>query len=664
MKLFDDTSEADGPWRVADRLRILAFGPAAGEAARAAAAATAVAEAAGIAVLAQETALSAEALRGLWLTSTDAGADLLVLDVASRLEASVLAELRWAADSDPMLVGTTPRFAVTASEAAIWVGLPDVTYTVLPDLRCLYVKGSILAAFAGSVRDGGPQVLGTDLATSLLQLNRFGFRVGIANHALVIRSAGTPPSTATRALVPPELRPALSKHLSSASRRAEPIMQGLSSGPDGRRDIAFDLSHVTASHSGTSELARALIQRAGAQWDDAAVHVIATAQAFTFHFGDEPPALQRVDPADPRSFAVLIRIGQPFLWGEMERAVLRAPVLVFFMLDTIGFDCLAHAPDELDALWRFALAEADGLLFNSAFTARQFARRFAIRPGLPHRASLHSLDLSDYRDIADDRVSSAVSPGGGLEDGGGKAVEPDGTILVIGNGFPHKHVEETATFLAAAGLSGRVVVLGLPSGSIAGISSLPSGTLNAAGLAALFRSARLVVYPSVYEGFGFPILEALAHRKPVLVRPLAPYDEIAAGLPESCNIHRFADDAELLRLLAQEIRWIEKAPSVKPRNWDDATSDLREVVADALAGVSYDRVLRRLDVLRARMAFMRARPHGSSDETIEGSDNLDRLAGAAGRLAQSVVLTVGRRLPGTAAILSFADRALRPRRMS
>ena len=663
MTKSEDSSVADGPWRVADHLRILAFGPSADEAARVAATAAAAAEAIGIRISAQAAA-SVERLRDLWLTPVDAGADLLVLDVSSTVEPSVLAELRRVADTDPMLLGTTPRFAATASEASVWAALPDVTYATYPDLCCLYVKGSVLAAFAGSLREGGSNTHGLDPATSLFLLNRFGFRVGIANHALVIRSAEAPGPRVDRAMVPAEFRLALSKRLSSAPLRAERIMRGLDPGPDGRRAIAFDLAHVTASHSGTSELARALIRRAGAQWHDAAIHVIATATAFAFHFGESHSTLHRVDPADPRCFAVLIRIGQPFLWGEMERAVLRAPVLVFFMLDTIGFDCVTHAPDELDALWRFALSEADGLLFNSAFTQRQFGRRFAIRPGLPWRASLHSLDLADYRDPADGRDPGAIPSTQRGAPGATEAGELGGSILVIGNDFSHKHVRETAALLAAAGLADRVVVLGLQPGTVTGITSIPSGTLDARRLAALFRSARLVVYPSVYEGFGFPILEALAHRKPILVRPLAPYAEIADGLPESCNIHRFENDAELLGLLAQEIRWIDRASSVRPRNWDDATSDLGEVVADALAGVSYDRVLRRLDMLRGRMAYMRARASAPTDGTMEGSDDLDRLAGAAGRLAQTIVLTVGRRLPGARAILSFADRALRSRRTS
>ncbi len=664
MTAFEDTMSADGPWRVADRLRVLAFGSSVDEAAGAAAAAAAVAETAGFSVAAYGAAM-AERFSSAWRTRDGVIADLLVIDTASKIEASVLSALRRAADTDPMLLGTMPRFGAAASEAAIWRTLPDVTYTTLPDLRCLYVKGSILAAFAGSLRGGGSHAPDDDLATGLLLLNRFGFRVGIANHTLVIRLATEEAQpTAPQAAIPAEFCAAVSNHLSSVPLRAERVMRGLDTTPDGRRSVAFDLAHVAARHSGTSELARALIGRAALQWHDCAIHVIATAAAFVFHFGEKPTAMQRVDPADARCFAVLIRIGQPFLWGEMESAVLRAPVLVCFMLDTIGFDCLTHAPEELDALWRFALSEADGFLFNSAFTERQFARRFTIRPGAPRRVSLHSLDLADYRDPANDRDtgSEPLMTEERSQDATPEGVAPGGVILIVGNDFAHKHVRETAELLVAAGLVERIVVLGLPPGAIDGITAIPSGTLDAHRLAALFRSAKLVIYPSVYEGFGFPILEALAHRKPILVRPLAPYAEIAAGLPESCNIHYFKDDADLLGLLGQEIRWIEKGRSVRPRNWDDATADLREVVMEAVANVSYDRVLRRLDLLRGRMTYMRARTLAPVEGLTEGSDDLDRLATAAGRLTQRFVMKVGRWSPGAGAILSFAGRLLRPRR--
>ena len=136
--------------------------------------------------------------------------------------------------------------------------------------------------------------------------------------------------------VPDDWRPALKRRSTSAPALADALMRGLAPGPDGRPRIAFDLSHAGPSHSGTTLLARALVARAAARWTDLALHVVASAPAFAFHFAELGDAVTRVDPTAPTVFAALVRFGQPFLWGEVDAAVRRAPVLVLFMLDTIG----------------------------------------------------------------------------------------------------------------------------------------------------------------------------------------------------------------------------------------------------------------------------------------------------------------------------------------
>ena len=621
----DVADVADGPWRCSAAFRV-AVQAEVGDLGAAAAAARfgAALGTAGLPLI-EARAVPPGGLRAFLQRSAASGADVLVIDSRTQIVPAAVAELRRAADLDPMIVATLPRFTATAGEA---LGRrPALDYVLRPDPRCAYLKASALAALG----EAPFAAEGHDLAGPLLALGRVGFRVAVADDAVVIHPDG--PAPAGPAPVPEDWRPALKRQDSSAPALAERLMQGLDPGPDGRRRVAFDLSHAGSSHSGTTLLARALVARAAARWTHLNLLIVATAPAFAFHFGHLGDAVSRIDPAEPTPVAALVRFGQPFLWGEIDAAVRRAPVLVVYMLDTIGLDCGHDAPDELDALWRFTIAEADGLLFNSAFTARQFARRFGPPPG-PALPSLHSLDIAEYR-LAD--VPDAPA---------------DGAVLMIGNALPHKRLRDTARTLAGAGLGRRVVALGLAPEAVPGVEGIASGGLSPDRVAALYAAARIVVYPSVYEGFGFPILDALAHRRPILVRDLPPYDEIAAGLPERANIHRYRDDVQLLRLLADPPAWAEASPMGPVRDWDDAADDLRAMLDAALHGADRARVMRRIDALRGRMSFMRGRAFGDADD----ADDLDRLAALSGRLVQGGLLWLGRHVPGTRALLAGLHR--------
>ncbi len=70
-------------------------------------------------------------------------------------------------------------------------------------------------------------------------------------------------------------------------------------------------------------------------------------------------------------------------------------------------------------------------------------------------------------------------------------------------------------------------------------------------LAALYRGARALLFPSVYEGFGLPVLEAMQHGCPVLCGPVASLPEVAGGAaalaelapgPFAAAMHRLSAD--------------------------------------------------------------------------------------------------------------------------
>ncbi len=568
--------------------------------------------------------------------------DILLVDFAIDLDPAAAIDLRRVASSDPMIAGVSARHesGTIKTDIDAWRNiLPPLTYVPFGDPRCLYIKGSVLTEFGS-----GTLAHPIDWDIFALTVNAYGFRMVRANHA-VYRSGHAPlrdtASLAARAkcLEPdfPGARGAVTGFLSGTPEAATQLIEGLAKDADGRRTVIFDLTHIGAKRSGTSEVALALIRRATETWHgDWDVAVLAPVATHKFHFAPPTTAPRRIDPADPARGAAFIRIGQPFSWKEIDAAVRRAPALVFFMLDTIGLDCIRLAPDDLDALWRFTLAEADGLLFNSAFTRRQYERRFGTRPGQPRLASLHSLDGRDYAKRSE-------------------VERKDGSLLVIGNPFAHKRLEHTALTLAGA-FRGRIITaLGLPAGTIEGVTGYPSGALDDATIASLYGRADLVVYPSVYEGFGFPLVEALSHRKPILVRDLPPFAEIAAGMPESANIYRFQTDAELVALVKTSPTWIEPMDKMRARNWDDAVSDLRGILDEAVSSVDYDRVVRRIDFMRGRLAFIRQKPF-SADAGF--GEDLDRIAALAGRLASKAIYRLAT-FPGAGPMLNWLSRAAR-----
>jgi len=78
------------------------------------------------------------------------------------------------------------------------------------------------------------------------------------------------------------------------------------------------------------------------------------------------------------------------------------------------------------------------------------------------------------------------------------------------------------------------------------------GYIEDSDLPALYRAAEALVYPSMYEGFGYPPLEAMAHGTPVIVSNISSIPEVVgdAGLyANPLDYRTFAD--QIARLLSE-----------------------------------------------------------------------------------------------------------------
>ena len=106
-------------------------------------------------------------------------------------------------------------------------------------------------------------------------------------------------------------------------------------------------------------------------------------------------------------------------------------------------------------------------------------------------------------------------------------------LLYPARGWPHKNhaaLFEAFSLLRAQDASLRLVLTG---GALDGLGAVPAGVevrglVGRSELRQLYRTARALVFPSLYEGFGLPPLEAMASVCPVAASR-------AGALPETCG---------------------------------------------------------------------------------------------------------------------------------
>lgn len=164
----------------------------------------------------------------------------------------------------------------------------------------------------------------------------------------------------------------------------------------------------------------------------------------------------------------------------------------------------------------------------------------------------------------------------------GLGLTPGGYLLFVGNDKPHKNLDR---LVAAYGLFRRThpeISLALVGGSsrFRGEPSVVSaGFVPAADLPRLYRGAVALVQPSLEEGFGMPVLEAMSCGTPVVTSNQPALTELAgeAGLrfdPLSIEsiaaaLARITEDRELERNL--RAKGIERARRYSWRKCAEAT---------------------------------------------------------------------------------------------
>lgn len=174
-------------------------------------------------------------------------------------------------------------------------------------------------------------------------------------------------------------------------------------------------------------------------------------------------------------------------------------------------------------------------------------------------------DILAYLPVSPERVTNtyqALRPGAFARPADGELeqtlrgvfdLKPDGYLLFVGAIEPKKNVGRLIEAYLTSALGTPLVIAG-PDGwgivdelrlleSAGGIRACQEGRIRRIGfvperhLAHLVAGARAVVFPSLYEGFGLPVLEAMTAGAPVIVGREGALPEIAADAALHVNAY-------------------------------------------------------------------------------------------------------------------------------
>jgi glycosyltransferase involved in cell wall biosynthesis len=187
-------------------------------------------------------------------------------------------------------------------------------------------------------------------------------------------------------------------------------------------------------------------------------------------------------------------------------------------------------------------------------------------------------------------------------------------FLYAGTDFPHKNLSlllRSYAWLRSLWKGTEpvpaLVLIGQRSGAPGGIFDLGAapaegvrylGAVDRQDVPALYQGAVALVYPSAYEGFGLPVLEAMAAGTPVLCSPLTSIPEVAGDA--ALYLDDFSMDEVAGRMMSlatdQDVRrrLIDAGRKrAQAFRWEETARRTAEIYAQVAARPSQDAALRR-----------------------------------------------------------------------
>jgi len=148
-------------------------------------------------------------------------------------------------------------------------------------------------------------------------------------------------------------------------------------------------------------------------------------------------------------------------------------------------------------------------------------------------------------------------------------------LVVIGKG--RKYLQQVKDYILQNGIQQNVIFLSEE------FSARSSRTFQSASdFPAIYQQATAMVYPSFFEGFGIPVLEALWSRLPVITSNTSSLPEVGGDAAYYVDPNNAEEIAEAMKRISTDK---EMADQLKERSWVQAQKFSAEKCASLVMGV-------------------------------------------------------------------------------
>lgn len=517
-------------------------------------------------------------------------ADALLLNSDAILSSGSLSELRRIANLDPMFGFVTPR-----SNNATICSLPfdtrnlkisfDEAYNnfkklspYLPEYQiaptgvgfCMLIKNTILNEFGILDEVYSPGY--NEENDMCMRANRCGYTVAIANRAFVFHDSSSSFGEDERSLHDKRNRETLLKrypeydrmvedYFASPQFQFESVLEPIV-GNDSITRVAIDLTHFKQAYNGTYEFGKKFIHSLfHSDLRTFQLNIICGEREAAFHSLDrEFPSISFYPPDTNKKFDIIIKPAQPFEYEDLHQMARLARYNFCFMLDSIAIDCGYIRSSILPHVWELAARTLDGIFFISTFSKDQFNRRFLSAANTPQLATQLSVYFEDYIGATEPTSLKSQNIRGPF-------------VFVIGNHYEHKFLKPTLERLSIEFPDVLFVALGGKDSTKKNIKIIKSGSLQQSEIDWLYSNSQAIVFPSHYEGFGFPIPHGLARDKIVIARHSPLNEEIKERWIGKGELYLFNDHRDMSLLLKDALnrgssKDLEKYNTNKKYDWN------------------------------------------------------------------------------------------------